>query len=258
MDGSNQKNKTMKKWFLAWIKEKMEKSNNKILYTIIFLLIMVGSFIGGRYSTLRIRNTLKYNIIAQRDSIRSYEIEIKGLKMLVFEKDALILSQQDAIDAGILENSTLKALHLKSLVANAKLEGTIKILRDSLAIQPGSEFITVKDSSMIKDYLRVPFTLIDLHTRDINLIAGMRANRQIYFNLEIPIKGQMYLGYVNDGLFKRKPVGVFTTTNRYLTINNAEITIVNDPPKVYQQWWFHSLTGIFVFEGFQLLYKKIK
>jgi len=219
------------------------------------LILIAGVFIGAWYGAKEEKKTSTANLIAVRDSVKTYEVDINGLKNFVALKNAVIADQKEAIKAGLIEIDRLKALHIKEVVTNAELQGTIKILRDSLKLQPGTVIITVKDTSGIsRDYVRLPFTLLDIKEPYLNLNAGMNANRTAYFGMSVPVSGTMTIGYKKAGFLKSKPVGVFTSDNPYLHIDNMDILIVQERKKWYQYWYVHALAGIVLWEtGKQLL-----
>lgn len=224
------------------------------LYWIVLVLIF-GVFVGAWYGSKEERKISQANIIAARDSVKHFEVEINGLNNFVALKNAIIADQKDAIRSGLMEIDRLKALHIKDVVTNTELQGTIKILRDSLKLQPGTVIITVKDTSGIsRDYVRIPFTLLDIKEPYLNLNAGMNANRTAYFGMSVPVSGTMTIGYKKAGFLKSKPVGVFTSDNPYLHIDNMDILIVQERKKWYQYWYIHALAGIVLWEtGKQLL-----
>ena len=83
----------------------------------------------------------------------------------------------------------------------------------------------------------------------------MNANRTAYFGMSVPVSGTMTIGYKKAGFLKTKPVGVFTSPNPYLQINNMDILIVQERKKWYQYWYVHALGGIIVWESVKQLYK---
>ena len=222
---------------------------NVIKYSLIIGSLLIISFFLGKCSTLGERKQIINNLEAARDSVHTFIIEVDGLKYKTTQKDAIILSQKDAIAAGILERERLKALHMKEVVANAELKATISILRDSLKIPPETIIITIKDTAGIAhDYVKLPFVLLKENGPDLKLTAGMNKNRTAYYDLKVPVYGEMSIGYVRDGFLKTKPVGIFTSDNPNLTINSMDILIVKDEKKFYQKTWFHMLTGAILFE----------
>ena len=205
--------------------------------------VFTAAFIAGRNSTRKERSEQQANLIAARDSIETYSVKIAGLRTYVSEKDAIILTQKDAIAAGIIERERLRKLHFAELVANAELAGTIDILRDSLKIPPEIQIVTVKDT-IEGNYqaLRIPWEW-PYESEYVKLAFGIHANKKGYFNLSVPFSGTISIGYVKSGFFKTTPKGVFTTDNPYLKVKQMDILIVEDRKKWYEKWWLHVLVG---------------
>ena len=215
----------------------------------LFLALLSAAYFAGQWSTKKERLQQTANLAASRDSVLALSYEIDGLKTLVFQKDAIILTEKQAKEAGILEIERLKKLRMKDVITQADLQGRIRILRDSLKLPPEVQFVTIKDTSGItRDYVRVPFTLLDSTDKYISIKAGMNKNRTAFYDVSVPISGEMTIGYQRDGLFRTKPVGVFSTTNEHLTVNQMDILIIEEQKKWYQKWWAHALFGITVFE----------
>jgi hypothetical protein len=234
----------------AWI-----KANKTIIMAIlcllIFLLISMRSCIDLRREIIQSQG----NLIAARDSVKHGTVIIAGLKNSVAEKRAIILSQQQAIDAGIIERERLKALHIEDLTANAELQGIIANLQDSLKALPGTVFITVKDTTGIgRNYVRLPFQLLNVQNKYFSLSAGMDGNKLAWYRDTTRLCGTMTLGYRKDGFFKKAyPVGVFTSPDPHLTINSMDILIVQEPKKWYQKTSVHMGAGALIFESFKYI-----
>lgn len=223
----------------------------------LILACLITSFIAGKCSTKAQRQQLLSNITALNSDIKETTVTIEGLKNNVYEKDAVILSQKDAISTGILENERLKKLHLSELLTNTELTGTIKILRDSLKLPAIPIFITVKDTSGVtRDYIRIPFELLKIADKYVSLSAGMNQNKTAYYNLSVPFAGTVSVGYVKDGLFKKSvPRGIFTSENPYLKIDDMNVLIVQEPKKWYEHWYIPVIAGAVGIEGIRYFIK---
>lgn len=221
------------------------------------LALLAGSFFLGRVSTKKERSQLLENLAASRDSVKHLVVEIDGKKIEIAEKDALVLSQKEAIKAHIIEKEWLRALHIKELTANAELKGQLKQARDSIDLVPGTEIITVKDTSgLSKSYVKIPFKLLDEKNKYLTLEAGMKENKKAYYNLEIPFEGTMTIGYKKDGFLKKKPVGIFKSENPYLIINDMSVLIIEEKKTVFQKDWFQFGVGVLAGAiGYNLLTK---
>ena len=221
-----------------------------------FLALLSISYFAGKWSTKKERSQQTANLAAARDSVSVLSYEIGGLKTLVFQKDAMILTERQAKEAGILEIERLKKLRMKDVITQADLQGRIRILRDSLKLSPEVQFVTIKDTSGVtRDYVRVPFTLLDSTDKYISIRAGMNKNRTAFYDVSVPLSGQMTIGYQRDGLFKVKPVGVFSTTNQHLTVNQMDIAIFEEDKKIYQRTWFKMLVGAISYEAVRRTFK---
>jgi hypothetical protein len=123
-------------------------------------------------------------------------------------------------------------------------------------LPPEVVFRTVRDTSGIsQEYIRIPLTLLDIKEKYLSLNAGIRQNKTVYFDLELPLSGTMSVGYVKTGFLKTKPVGIFTSENPYLKINNMDILIVQEQKKWYEKFWVHALFGGAIVEGVNILIK---
>ena len=222
----------------------------------LFLALLSIAFLAGKCSTKKERSQQIANLAASRDTIKANSIVIAGMKTLVFQKDAMILTERQAKEAGILEIERLKKLRIKDVITQADLQGRIRILRDSLKLSPEVQFVTIKDTSGVtRDYVRVPFTLLDSTDKYISIRAGMNKNRTAFYDVSVPLSGQMTIGYQRDGLFKVKPVGVFSTTNQHLTVNQMDIAIFEEDKKIYQRTWFKMLVGAISYEAVRRTFK---
>jgi hypothetical protein len=222
---------------------------NKLFIVGAVIALLLTAYFVGRCSTKAARDLATDNLIAARDSVHSLVVTINGLSTQVFEQKAMILTQKEALAVSELEKETLKKLHLKDVITNSELTGEIKILRDSLAIVPGTTIITVKDTAgLAHDYVRIPFTLLHVQEKYLQLDAGMNVNRTAYFDLHTPFTGKIIVGHKKDGLFKTVPVGIFTTPNPYITISNMDVVIVQENKPWYDHWWLHMIVGGAAFE----------
>jgi hypothetical protein len=232
----------------------------KNIYLIGFAVALIAvAFFVGKCSNKTDNQTALNNLIASRDSVKQSYVVIDGLKNTVFTKDAIILTKDDALKAQVIENARLKALHIKELVTNTELSGVIHVLRDSLNLPVEPTYITVKDTSGIsRNYIRIPFDLIKTHETYLDLDAGMRENKKAWFDLSVPVSGELSVGYVGTGFLrlKQKPVGIFTSKNPYLKITDMDVLIIKENKKFYQKTWFHMLGGAVLFEGTRLLLTK--
>jgi hypothetical protein len=245
----------MKAKFLVWLKEVWQKSKKTIWLILAFLSVLGIGYLGGCNRLRKERALNTSNLIAIRDSVKHSFVTIDGLRNSVYEKNAIILSQDESIKAGIIERDRLKALHLKDLITNTDLSGTIQILRDSLKLPASVQFITIHDSSGTYPVVRLPYEW-PYSDKYVTLTTGIRANKIGYFSLSVPFSGTISVGYVRSGLFKTTPKGIFTTENPYIKVNSMKVLIVEEPKRFYDKFWFHALCGGIIVEGANILFKK--
>lgn len=240
----------MKTRILLWLKNFWVKNKRIIIQIGLFLCLLIITYVAGRCSTRPERDQTINNLIAARDSIKHYDIEVEGLQNQVWEKNAIILSQEDAIKAGLLREEILKKLHIKEVITNAELSGVIARQDSLLKLPPKTEFITIKDSSGIKkNYVRYPFQLLNVHDKYLSLDAGLDSLKQAWYKNEVPFDGNVTIGYKRSGFLKTTPVGIFASDNQYLKVNTMDIYINKESEKWFQKWWVHSLAGAAAFEG---------
>jgi len=239
-------------FFIAfWLKHK-----KVIVYFGLFLALLSLSYALGRRSARQERDNQTGNLIAARDSVHTSSVTINGLKNSIWEKNAIILGQKQAIEVGIVERDLLKKLHIKDLITNTELSGIIKRQDSLLSLPPNTVFITVKDSSGItQDYIKVPFQLLNINDEYLSLDAGMDMNRLAWHKLSVPFDGIVSVGFKKSGFLKADPVGIFTSTNPYLTVNKMDVLIVKEQEKWFQRWWVHCLAGAGAIETVRFLMK---
>lgn len=246
----------MKHKFILWLKTSWGKRKSTVIKVGLFLLVLVVAFIAGRCSTKELRDIQQHNLIAARDSVKYSVVTIEGLQNSVWEKNAIILGQEQAVQAGMIERERLKKLHLKDLVTNTELSGKIKRQDSLLALPPKTEYITIKDSAGIKkNYVRYPFQLLDQHDKFLSLDAGLDSLRKAWYKLNVPFDGTVSVGYIKAGFLKTTPVGIFTSTNPYIQVNKMDVLIVKEQKKWFQKWYVHVIAGAVAIETARNLIK---
>ena len=241
---------------IIWIGTTWLKVKKPVIYFGLILALLALSYLAGQCSTKKERTRQAYNIAAARDSLKRSAITINGLKNSVWEKNAIILGQEQIIEAGLIEREFLKKLHIKALITNTELSGTIRRQDSLLKIQPKTVFITVKDSSGVtRDYARIPFTLLNEHDKFLSLDAGMDSLRKPWYKLEVPFEGSVTVAYKKAGFLKTTAVGIFSTDNQYLQVQKMDVLINKESEKWYQKWWVHAIVGAATIETFHQILK---
>lgn len=213
-----------------------------IIISIIALVLLGLSFLGGWLLRTPEISRGQDNILALRDTVRSYEITIDSLKKTVFEKMALVLTQKEAIEAGFIEREQLKKTNMRLVATNTDLKGEIRLLKDSISIIGDNiQFVYVTDSTGSFNAVKLPYEW-GYTDKYVSFNTGIRENKLGYFGLSVPLDLTITSGYDKKGVAK----SVVVTPNPYLYIRDINTTIVASPKKWYQQWWVTGLMGFTV------------
>lgn len=233
----------------------MKKYVKYLKYIIpILILLLVFGVMQHSINVQKQRNI--DNLKAAIDSTEMYKKLYNGALHTIGIKDALILTERDAKQAAILDAKELRKLHIKDVVTQSGLNTTINILKDSLKAKPGTEIIYIKDSINNSTSVKLPFEYESPKDKYSYLRSGIGLNKQPYINAEIYLEGKLIIGFQKDGLFKTKPVGVFTTENPYVTRVNITPVIIQKNTEWYEKWWVHVLGG--AIGGAAIMYKLVK
>ena len=200
----------------------------------VLLGLVIGMVVLAFVAISKENKNMLNNIKILNDTLLSYQVKVKGLEEIVTQRDAVILSEKQAKEAGLLEVERLRALNIKSLQTNVQLTSQIHILRDSIkSILPDTVFITTIDSiGNKKEYLQLPFTLLNIREEDLMLRAGMYTNRETWLDLTIPLSGEVTVGRQKKSFLKSDYVGIFSTTNPYIVTNDIQVVMVDS-----KKWW---------------------
>ena len=192
-----------------------------IIGVIAVLALLTGSYFTARYFANKRNQVNVDNIIALRDSVKHYKVEIGKLEYDVAEKGQIILSQKDAIKTGLLEKEALKRLNIKYLTELTSATLLVDILRDSI----GHNGVVYIDSTTHRPSIGLPFTFGDT-TKHYRFNGGFSITGKMSFKLAVPISLQVYTGIDRKG----KAKATILTDNPYVTI--GEITSLKvDVPK---------------------------
>lgn len=217
----------------------MKKATKILIWIVIGIVAAVAIFLFGRAGIKKERDLSARNIMAMQDSVKHYKLRVGDLELQVAEKSALVLSKDDAIRTGLIEKEYWRKLHMSALVSYTKLEGELKAAQDSLALPDSVQIMTIKDTTGVaRDYVKIPFKLLDIKSEYLTLLAGMNKNRTAYYDLSIPIVGQITVGYKG-----KTAVGVFTSPNPLLNITNMNIVITPYKTKLYEKWYISGPIG---------------
>jgi outer membrane phospholipase A len=160
------------------------------------------------------KNTLISEISALNDSITAYKKVILGKETLIFEKNAIILSQDEAIRVGLIERGELRKLNVKNLNEINYLKGIIEIIKDSSGIV-NVIHDTIEHSSKIVLPFYYPNS-DEFHS----FSCKIDTNGVFGYKIQVPLNLKVFTHYV-----KQTPKTTVTTTNPYVKIGNIETII---------------------------------
>jgi hypothetical protein len=134
-------------------------------------------------------------IAALNGKITTYEYTIDGLKKTVSEKEQVILTQKQAIDAHVIEKAELKKLHLKKVSEVTQLKAQIEILIDSLA-HNGQIIIVEPCDSVGYSYpvIKLPF-LFSQQDKYLNLQGGFDVAGKMNIDIKMPLECELITGW---------------------------------------------------------------
>ena len=199
---------------------------------LLVLALLTISFFGGRYSTSRVRNA-QYDEISQLTEVMTvYQREVNGREQTIYEKNQLIGTQKEAIEAGLIEGDLLKALNLKKASQITNLEANLAAARDSIDLS-GDSIVFVTDtivgSGEAKNtYVQIPFSW-EYTDEWLTLKTGINANRQGEFDLNAKVPISITLGGKNG-----KQVAAVTTPSPYISITDFNVV------RLKQENWYYK------------------
>lgn len=200
---------------------------NKWLLLALFLALAGTLALGWYWGKVRAERASQHNLEVLNGLIKEYVIDINGLKKQVSEKDQLILTQNQAIDAHLIEKSELKKLHFKAVNEVTRLKAQIAILQDSIA-HTGTVVIVEPCDSIGLSYpvIKIPFTFKEVNEY-YTLSGGFSEVGIMDIDLSVPISLSVWTG-IEKGSKDYK--AVVTTTNPYVKITGLE-SVKLDLPK---------------------------
>ena len=179
------------------------------------LALLGASYFIGRHYANRSHQTELNNYIALQDTVRNYQTKIKGLSVEVFETKRVVLSQRDAIKAGLIEKEALKKLNIKTLSELTSLKMQLNIVRDS--VNHNGQIVYI-DTNKKKPAILLPFTFSDKN-KWFALIGGYDLTGNMNYTFDIPaLKLDIYGGIDKKGVAKLS----VTTDNPYVKISEIK------------------------------------
>lgn len=216
----------------------------KVRTGILFILALIAvSFFAGHMYTYKKRKASYELISTLSGKISTYETRIDTLEVRVWEKTQLIGTQEQAIEAGLLEIDRLKALRINQLTQITRLEGELQATIDNIPI-PDTVFITRKPEvkpGNRESYLKLPFSTGHAD-QYLSIDFGVNEEKTGWFDLEAKVPLVVALGGK-----KGKSVAAVTTPSPYINITDFNVVRIEQTKWYYKPWvpWAGGFVGGF-------------
>ena len=160
------------------------------------LIALLATFISGWLLGRRNANNVSNTIINDLNAVvETYSYQIGDLHKQAAEKDQLIMSQKQAIAEGLVVKEELRKLKIKHLSEVTHMQGTIKILLDSIQYISGNVPPTIP--SVIDD--EHPVLYLPLVFREQNEYLNLRGEFAVDGNLSmdisLPLQMDIFTGW---------------------------------------------------------------
>lgn len=228
----------------------MQKTFN--LPSIVLVIIIA---IGGLFYFQNIRLSKKYDRLlnstkialkqAYGDSVSNYKIRVDTLELTVAEQDQMILSKKEALELGLLDRDKYKALYLRKVSENIRLEAEVKRWQEAANKIPDEKIVYVNDTTPC---LQLPYTFSGKDEWSWYRSHVTLPKPYTEYGFNVPL--EVFIAYKKEGLFKTKPIVTVTTENPYTTIPTITSVKIEKDERIYDKWWFN--TGVSFLAGFMV------
>ena len=208
----------------------------KFYLYIITIAVVMGSIIYMAHLRGNL-NYLNQSLSAAKSELSFFKLVVDSLEYNVATKQAELVDMKQLIKQESSLKSKYKALYLKSLESITTLTAEIRILKDSLNQLPDSIIVTIYEKDSTYRAVKLPFEW-EYKDNYIYLKSGIASTAQPYFDLKIPLQGEILIGHNKNG-----PVGAFITNNPYITTTSLDIKVANRPTKWYESKWLYFGMG---------------
>lgn len=191
------------------------KNKTALISIAAIVILLAGSYFSGRFMFEKKNKAILNNLIALQDTVRNYQTKIKGLSVEVFETKRVVLSQADAIKAGLIEREALRKLNIKTLSDLTQLQIQLKIARDS--VNHNGQIVYI-DTNKQKPAILLPFTFSDKN-KWVSLVGGYDLAGKMNYTFDVPaLNLDIYGGVDKKGIAKLS----VTTDNPYIKISEIK------------------------------------
>lgn len=205
---------------------------------LLFIVILSAVFVAGRVSVHPKVDRLSTALKSMNDSIAYKDIIIDGLTQRVAQKDALVLTYKEALNAEIISKEEMRRMHIRELNSKTSLIAELNSKLDSISHtgQVVYDTIYIKDTLSLVPSIRLPFTFSK--TTPYTSLKGS-FNREGILSAEIGMKAPLdiYVGLAK----KTKDTKVSVTSpNPDLNVVYINSLKVVEPDK---KWYQREILG---------------
>jgi outer membrane murein-binding lipoprotein Lpp len=201
-------------------------------------VILSAVFVAGRVSVHPKVDRLSTALKSMNDSIAYKDIIIDGLTQRVAQKDALVLTYKEALNAEIISKEEMRRMHIRELNSKTSLIAELNSKLDSISHtgQVVYDTIYIKDTLSLVPSIRLPFTFSKV-TAYTSLKGSF--NREGIMSAEVSVKAPLdiYVGLAK----KTKDTKVSVTSpNPDLNVVYINSLKVVEPDK---KWYQREILG---------------
>lgn len=210
----------------------------KYLITAVIAVLNLVFFGGWKLGRVNYESTAEQMIAGQNQIITTYAYQVGELQKEMWQKDAIITTQRQAIKAGELAKEDLKRLNIKYLSEITKIKSQVSIMLDSIK----HDGIVITQPCPEGDSLPViylPFRFVE-QGKYIDLRGEFDERGIMSLNLNVPVNIDVLLS--RNGKNKGFKTTV-TTDNPYVKISDL-VTIKTDVKDSPSRWGIGVTGGV--------------
>lgn len=205
---------------------------------IVAACVLSAVYITGRVSAHPKIKRLSTALETLNDKIAYKDIVIDGLSQTVAQKDALVLTYREALDAEIISKEEMRRLHLRELNSKTTLITQLKTTLDSIKHTGVIVYDTlyVKDTLAVVPSIRLPFDF-EKKTKYTTLTGGFNLQGVMSAKVETSVPLDVYVG-IQKG--SHDATVMVKSENPDLKTVYISSLVVEAPPK---RWYERQIIG---------------
>lgn len=216
----------------------------KFFYVILAVLALMAGFYGLGYIKAHRQgeNALESLNSLYADSIKYYQVSLKGLERTVAEQSQALLTKQQAIDMGLIDKDKYRKLYLKTIDQVTELKATVDLLLDSLNTDADVIYVPVGDSMPDKPCAELPFNFWEKNEY-VDLFGTVNTSANVDLRLTLPVDLDITVGIKKKA---DKPSVLILTDNPYVKIDNIRSIKIEKKEYFWDKGWFKFGSGMLV------------